>query len=697
MRKKVSLLLPLMLLPLGIAHAANDQGDAAAQKSTKQEIMIVTASRDDSSLKNYAGNIALIGSQSLDMVSHTHINEIMQRSPGTWISRGNGQEHLTAIRSPVFTGAGSCGDFLMSEDGIALRAMGFCNANQLFSANSEQAEKIEIIRGPGTAVYGSDAMHGIINVISKSAPEQQQAGLTLEGGPHGYGRTKMSYGNRFAEHGFIVNYNATSDDGYKDDSGFEQQKINLRHDFSRQQIEVSSIISATDLDQDTAGYITGKDAYKDDNQKKVNNDPDAFRDATSLHLQSRISYQASEDSRLVVTPYLRDNDMEFMMHWLPGDPVEENGHSSIGLQSAFYHDASNDFRWTTGFDLEITDAYLKETQAEPGFRDIFPAGNHYDYDVDANIAATFAQLYWSSTSGTEVTAGLRFEHTAFDYSNNLSNGSACDGSVAADECRYSRPADSKESFATWSPNLGLINHLSEQLSVFANISQNYRAPQANELFRLQNGNMSTDLDPVKLNAFELGTRHTVNALYYELTVYAMKKENVIFQDIARRNINDGETDHKGIELELSYQLPHDFDIATYFTYAKHTYANNIDLLAADPDAGYKLKGNDIDTAPRHYGSAQLGWDYSSASRVELEWVHMARYYTDPDNLHRYEGHDIFNLRFSQQISKNFSAALRVTNLTDEDYAERADYTSFQGDRYFVGEPRSVYLSLKAEI
>lgn len=128
------------------------------------------------------------------------------------------------------------------------------------------------------------------------------------------------------------------------------------------------------------------------------------------------------------------------------------------------------------------------------------------------------------------------------------------------------------------------------------------------------------------------------------------------------------------------------------TYARHTYTKNIDLREAAPNARYRLKGNNIDTASRQYGSAQPGWSYIAGSRAELEWVHMRKHYTDPDNLYNYEEHDIFNLRFSQQISEGFRAALRITNLSDEDYAKRADYTSFQGERYFVGEPHLFSLS-----
>ena len=51
-----------------------------------------------------------------DEPAATHPNELFDAVPGTWISRGSGQEHLTAIRSPVLTGAGACGAFLLLED-----------------------------------------------------------------------------------------------------------------------------------------------------------------------------------------------------------------------------------------------------------------------------------------------------------------------------------------------------------------------------------------------------------------------------------------------------------------------------------------------------------------------------------------------------------------------------------------------------
>jgi outer membrane cobalamin receptor len=92
----------------------------------------------------------------------------------------------------------------------------------------------------------------------------------------------------------------------------------------------------------------------------------------------------------------------------------------------------------------------------------------------------------------------------------------------------------------------------------------------------------------------------------------------------------------------------------------------------------------------------LSWDFSEDSRAELEWVYLGKYYTDPDNFHSYEGHDLLHLRVSHQLSAQLSASFRVSNITDKDYAERADF-GFGNERYFVGEPRSVYLELRYNI
>ena len=132
-----------------------------------QEIVILE--KKLSSLNGWSNNqsITSISEKELDDLDAQHPKQIFRRSPGLWISRGSGQEHLTAIRSPVLTGPGACGSFLVLEDGLPVRPTGFCNVNGLFETFFEMASGLETITGPASARYGANAMHGVINILSK--------------------------------------------------------------------------------------------------------------------------------------------------------------------------------------------------------------------------------------------------------------------------------------------------------------------------------------------------------------------------------------------------------------------------------------------------------------------------------------------------------------------------------------------------
>jgi len=72
---------------------------------------------------------------------------------------------------------------------------------------------------------------------------------------------------------------------------------------------------------------------------------------------------------------------------------------------------------------------------------------------------------------------------------------------------------------------------------------------------------------------------------------------------------------------------------------------------------------------------------------------MGRYYTNPENLNRYDGHNVLNLRTRWDASESLSLTLNILNLTDRKYAERADWATFGGDRYFPGESLRAFVAL----
>jgi hypothetical protein len=101
--------------------------------------VVVTAQRRPEPLARIGASLSRIGPGITGVIDRSHAAEALNRVPGVLMQRGSGQESLLAIRSPVLTGAGACGAFLMLEDGFPLRPVGFCNVNQLFEANTSQA------------------------------------------------------------------------------------------------------------------------------------------------------------------------------------------------------------------------------------------------------------------------------------------------------------------------------------------------------------------------------------------------------------------------------------------------------------------------------------------------------------------------------------------------------------------------------
>ena len=115
---------------------------------------------------NFKPSTEIISFDELKFLNVTHNKELFNSSAGSWISRGSGQESLISLRSPMLTGSGACGSFLILEDGLPIRPAGFCNVNNLFEVSINLASKIEILKGPSSARFGGNALHGAINFQS---------------------------------------------------------------------------------------------------------------------------------------------------------------------------------------------------------------------------------------------------------------------------------------------------------------------------------------------------------------------------------------------------------------------------------------------------------------------------------------------------------------------------------------------------
>jgi len=690
----------LLVSSIAVATAISVQsGSAQVGQRAIEEIQIISTTRRAESLNDINASVAVISEEELRRIALTHYQEAVNRLPGVNVSRNNGQESLTAIRSPVLTGAGACGSFLLAEQGIPLRAAGFCNVNEMFDAHTENASRIEVIRGPGTAFYGSNAIHGMINVV---LPEpEERVDVTLETGPRGFYRLNGVAGFDNGNFKHILMLSGSNEEGWQDDSGVDQQKVSWRYQYTTDGgYELDGGFTRTNLNQETAGYVVGTDAYKDSSLRETNPNPEAYRDNASFRIWTRISKELENDWEVVFTPYFREANLDFIQHFLPGNPTEDSEHRSLGFQFASYKDLGENATFALGLDVESTNGRLYQFQDNPTqgslfLRNTIPQGAHYDYEVEALQIAPFMQYQRYFDNGFDITLGLRYEQMDYEYDNLMLDGRTNDQGVACGfgGCRYSRPADRDDDFNEWSPKLGVRYQFDEQHNIQGRVQRGFRAPQATELYRLQGSQTVAELDSVELDSYELALQSAEDGWEYSVTAYYMEKTNDIVKNSDRANLFGAETKHTGVEFAGAVDLTDTLTLAGAYNIADHTYENDL-ASGPDPDDLDINKGNDIDTAPNNFGNIRLLWQATSAISTELEWVNMGEYYTNPQNSSDYEGHDVFNLRTNWNVNSDLSLSLNILNLFDEDYAERADWASFGvGDRYFIGQPLRAFFSI----
>ena len=655
------------------------------------EEIVVTGTKNKTPIIDETGNLSFINSEEINFISPDNPSNVLNRMPGIFISQGSGQEHLTSIRSPVLSGGAGAGSFLYLEDGIPLRSPGFSNVNGLMESTIEIGERTEVIRGPGSVLYGSNAVHGLVNVITEKDNPNYNNKINLRAGKNKIIFNSSAYRN--LDNSYILfNFLWKEDNGYTnnhtndnsdkfDKPHYGQQKFLIRMNTQKNAKDYIFLLSGTNLNQETMGYIKGYQAYKNKEIKYKNPDPEAFRDTYNIRSYLKI-IQDFQNGSLSITPYFRYTDMDFKMHFLPGKPLEQNSHKSLGLQTMYQSSFNNHFM-TIGLDLEMTEGELSEFQSAPdvsfGPRLAYPKGAHYDYDIDSQILAAFVNIEWNLSEKTKVVTGIRGEKVEYEYKTNIEPGT---------KGRIQVSPNRDDDFTEFSPKLAFNHKINDELALFANYSRGNRAPQTTDLYRIQSKQIPGGAKSEKLDSIEIGIRGGFNIFNIELVGFDMKKENYFFRDSQGFNVENGKTTHRGLEINILAEFNEFFQIENSTSFAEHEY--DFDHL---PN-GIK-SGNQIDSAPELIANTRFIYSPKEGTRIELEWEKIDSYPVDERNAHFYKGHNVINLRARTPINENLSIGIYVNNVADKHYANRADF-AFGNYRYFVGQKREFYLMLESK-
>jgi outer membrane receptor protein involved in Fe transport len=630
-----------------------------------------------------AGAVSILDAATIAGVSADHPAEVLNTLPGVNIHTNSGQEHLLAIRSPVLTGGAGQGSFLILENGVPTRSPAFGNVNALLEAHHETAKAIEIVRGPGSAKYGSNAVHGLINTILTDPSGEPLRQINASYGSLGRYKSDLIY-----DQGYLgrASLSFQKDTGWRDNTDVLQIKGSAIGETVFSGWDVTAWLSAAHLEQETADFIQGDDAYEDRDIARANDDPLAYRDAWSARGAVRLEREWA-DGTLSLTPFARTQKMDFRQHFLPYKGFEKNGHSAVGVMGRYDREVNAHVIWRVGADVDLASGYLRETQPQPfGFfpgDTRFPVGIHYDYEVDTIVGALWGELDWALTDTLTVLTGLRAETHNYDYTTDAPVG--LNG-------RFNVPADRTDDFSFATPKIGLVYEANDQIDLYADYARGSRAPQASDLYRLQSRQGVAEAEVETLDSFEIGARGALadGALIFDVAAYTADKDNFFFRDSDGLNVTDGSTRHQGVELAAAWQLTETVSLTGNVSWSDQIYT--FDRIGEN-GAEIIRDGNQIDTAPEWLANLAIAWRPSNNFSAQISADYVGEYFTNAANSQEYPGHYVGNLRLAYDVSNALETFLIVRNITDERYADRADF-AFGNERYFPGEPLNLTVGLR---
>ena len=567
------------------------------------DIMVVTATQTEQAIEDVNASIEVISRTQIDQFSGRSLSEVLQQAAGLSV-KDSGSSSFISIRG--FDDDHS----LILVDGLR-RTEKYAGSN-VNNISLQNIERIEIVRGPMSALYGSDALGGVINIITR-APEQSETQLRLNAG------------------------------GADNDAGRESLILHANQDWAL----------------DTSAHSLGLE-YKQRNPYQGDNG--SLNEEQRAFVNYRGRFELDSDSQLVLgAEYLDQDDKNAapttgrfeseQRYQLNSSYRRQLGNDQLALELGY---GRSDARVNRGSGDETTD--FRQTQSEVRYSGqlndshLYTLGTGYrndDVDISINtrnaerqIYHAFAQDQWQLTDQLDLTLGLRYD----DYS---------------------------DFGSTTNPRLSLA-WTADRWKLRAGYGTAFRAPSLIQMYSsftrrtsVINGNPA--LQPEDASTYELSARYQLDNGALEVTLFHSDVEQLIAAQVDStsgtcpgrsciRNYLYGNIDEatlKGVETSLNWTLSDHHQLRTSIDY----------LDARDSRTQTRLTGR-----ARWQGKLSLASDFGDRWSSTLRLRYSGDFYDTPGRpVSAYNSHfTTVDINAQYQLSDDTYLFAGIDNLADRE-------------------------------
>ncbi|MDD5134592.1 MAG: TonB-dependent receptor [Phycisphaerae bacterium] len=644
---KKHLVLICVVAGLGFCGVLSAKQDTKTpEQSYELEDVVISASRSGTLLKNSPSSTTIITEDAIKNSPDDRIDEFLRRVPTITLAKSHRTE--CAPREVFLRGIYGGDKTVVLLNGIPMNGAGQGWVPWSLIPK-ESIEKIEIIRGPMSALYGSRAVGGVINLITKKPVKERETTL------------KLSYDSLDTWKTFVSQSGSSKEVDYYFSGRY----------------------------YDTQGYKSAKDA------QSYHRAPDR----TDWTGNGEVTFYPDDTSWLKVGFAHSDEDIErprkftyehfFMtMGYLTYSKKLENGWS---FENSIY---AKHKKWNVMFDSPSAalgtpyNYYYSKERSDIDdmgemFKVIIPAGQRHTLTMGVDLG--YARLRKKDTvlvpavsianaSGKQTSLSF-FLQDEMSLSDDLivTLGGRMDQIRSYDGSYDGTHYDSK-TVKAFSPKVGIVYHLNNKTTLKGSFGKSFAAPNLTQLYTvLKRGvvtvNGNPNLSPEKSTSYEFGLEHTfsekLSGNFY--VHHTTCKDFINYRTtatgpgpfITQQYDNTSEVTIDGIDTYFNYKINNLWTFTAGYAYSEARVKKD--------NANSALEGNKPAFSPEHKANFGLTFDDPNLFRVDMDLRYTGNRYTSVDNDDRLGRSWVLDLMISKQIDENTNVALGVENVFDVKY------------------------------
>ena len=507
-----AILTMMMTVPSGQMYANNLADSLALQE------VVVTGSRGATDVRHLPMTVTIVDRATLTAEHQSSVlPTVMREVPGLFITS------RSMMGYGVSTGAagginlrgitGGAGQLLVLIDGHP-QYQGIYGHPIADSYQTLMAERVEVLRGPASVLYGSNAMGGVMNIVTRQAKQNGvNTNIQLGAGSYGTIQTEASNQVRSGKFSSTVSAQYNRTDNHRPRMGFEQY----------------------------GGYL--KLGYD------FNEHWNAYVDANITHFNA--SYPGTEDKPMY------DAD-QWITRGVVSAALENHYGNTSGALSVYSNFGRHKINDGTADPAAPTQRYFRSKDALTGVSlyqsiQLFE-GNRVTAGID--YMHIYGNAYYTSKATGEILdtpnkqSGKSYRNEIagyIDFRQDLLSWLTIDAGIRLDHHSITG--------SEWVPQAGIVIRPVETGEIKAMASKGFRNPTMREMFLYPPSN--TDLEPERLWNYELSWKHRLSSFTYGANLFYIKGDNMIQTqqvDGKPRNVNTGEIENWGFELGAAYHV-----------------------------------------------------------------------------------------------------------------------------------------------